>query len=57
LVITVFRGVVDKPGSPADQISINWGWGVALAGTLLMIAGAAWRYQEGAPRRNPPGVL
>jgi hypothetical protein len=57
LVITVFRGVIDKPGSPADQVSINWGWGVALAGTLLMIVGAAWRYQEGAPRRNPPGVL
>jgi hypothetical protein len=28
-----------------------------LGGTLLIIAGAAWRYQEQAPRRNPPGVL
>lgn len=56
-VLTVFRGVIDKPGAPADQVSINWGWGVALAGTLLMIAGAVWRSQEGAPRRKPPGVL
>lgn len=56
-VLTVFRGVIDKPGSPADQISIDFGWGVALVGTLLMIVGAAWRSQEGAPRRKPPGVL
>jgi len=57
LVLVLFRGVIDKPGSPADQVTVNYGWFVALAGTLLMVAGAAWRYQEGAPRRNPPGVL
>jgi hypothetical protein len=56
-VLTVFRGLIDKPGAPADQISIDFGWGVALAGTLLMIAGAVWRSQESAPRRKPPGVL
>jgi hypothetical protein len=57
LVLVLFRGVIDKPGSPADQISLTYGWFVALGGTLLMIVGAAWRYQEQAPRRNPPGVL
>ncbi len=57
LVLVLFRGVVDKPGAPADQIGLSTGWFVALAGTLLLIAGAAWRYQENAPRRNPPGVL
>jgi hypothetical protein len=56
-VLTIFRGLIDKPGSPNDQISINFGWGVALVGTLLMIVGAAWRSQESAPRRKPPGVL
>ena len=56
-ILVLFRGVIDKPGSPADQISVTYGWFVALVGTLLIIAGAAWRYQEGAPRRNPPGVL
>ena len=56
-VLTVFRGLIDKPGAPADQVSIGFGWGVALAGTLLMIAGAVWRSQESAPRRKPPGVL
>jgi hypothetical protein len=56
-VLTVFRGVIDKPGAPADQISVDFGWGLALAGTLLMIVGAVWRSQESAPRRKPPGVL
>jgi hypothetical protein len=56
-VLTVFRGLIDKPGSPNDQITINFGWGIALFGTLLMIVGAAWRSQESAPRRKPPGVL
>jgi hypothetical protein len=57
LVLVLFRGVIDKPGSPQDQITVDYGWWVALVGTLLIVAGAAWRYQEGAPRRNPPGVL
>lgn len=56
-VLVLFRGVIDKPGFPHDQISVDYGWWIALAGSLLIIVGAAWRYQEGAPRRNPPGVL
>ena len=56
-ILVLFRGVIDKPGAPADQIGLTYGWFVALAGTVLMILGAAWRYQESAPRRNPPGVL
>ena len=57
LILTVFLGLVDKPGSPPGQISVTWGWGVAMAGGLLMLAGAVWRSQESAPRRKPPGVL
>jgi hypothetical protein len=57
LMLVLFRGVIDKPGAPSDQVSLTYGWFVALGGTLLIIAGAAWRYQEQAPRRNPPGVL
>jgi len=56
-MLTVFRGLIDKPGAPNDQISVAFGWGIALAGTLLLIAGAVWRSQESAPRRKPPGVL
>lgn len=57
LILILFRGVIDKPGSPPGQISVAYGWFVALAGSLLMLAGAVWRSQESAPRRKPPGVL
>ena len=55
--LTLFRGVIDRPGSPPGQISLAFGWGIAVFGTLLMIAGAVFRSQESAPSRKPPGVL
>jgi hypothetical protein len=57
LVMTVFRGLIDKAGAPTGEISVDFGWWIGLAGSLSMILGAAWRYQESAPRRKPPGVL
>ena len=57
LVLILFRGVIDKPGSPPEEISIDYGWWVALVGGLLILAGSIWRSQESAPRRKPPGVL
>jgi len=57
LILTLFRGVIDKPGTPPGQISVNYGWFVALLGGLLILAGSMWRSQEAAPRRKPPGVL
>ncbi|MDQ6606397.1 MAG: hypothetical protein M3Z06_07615, partial [Actinomycetota bacterium] len=32
LTLVLFRGVVDKPGSPPGQISVSYGWFVALLG-------------------------
>ena len=57
IVLIVFRGLIDKPGTPPGQISIDFGWWVALVGGFLILAGAMWRSQESAPRRKPPGVL
>jgi hypothetical protein len=57
LTFTVFRGVIDKPGTPPGQIGVDIGWWLALAGGLLILAGSIWRSQEGAARRKPPGVL
>jgi hypothetical protein len=57
LTFTVFRGVIDKPGSPPGEISIDLGFYVALAGGLLILIGSIWRSREGAGRRKPPGVL
>jgi hypothetical protein len=57
LTFVLFRGPIDKPGSPRTQISLNFGWYVALAGGLLILVGAVYRSQEAAQRRKPPGML
>jgi hypothetical protein len=57
LVLILFRGLIDKPGSPNEEISIDYGWWVAIVSGLLILAGSVWRAQESAPRRKPPGVL
>lgn len=57
IILILFLGIVDRPGSPPGQIGLDWGWGVAIVGAFLILAGAVWRSQEAAPRRKPPGVL
>lgn len=57
LTFTLFRGVIDRPGSPPGQIGIDFGWWVALLGGFLILVGSIWRSQESAARRKPPGVL
>jgi hypothetical protein len=57
LTFTVFRGLLDKPGTPPSEISITYGWWVALVGGALILIGSIWRSQESAARRKPPGVL
>ena len=57
LTLTIFRGVIDKPGAPIGQIGVDYGWFVALLGGLLILAGSIWRSRESAARRKPPGVL
>jgi hypothetical protein len=57
LTFTVFRGPIDKPGSPPGEISVAYGWWVALAGGFLILTGSVLRARESGPRRKPPGVL
>jgi hypothetical protein len=57
LTMILFRGLIDKPGSPPGQISIGYGWWVALIGGLLILVGSIWRSRESSTRRKPPGVL
>jgi hypothetical protein len=57
LTLTVFRGLIDKPGSPPGEISISFGWWLALIADLLILTGSVWRAQESGARRKPPGVL
>jgi hypothetical protein len=57
LTLTIFRGVLDKPGSPPGEIGIAIGWWIGLFAGLLILVGSVWRSQESAGRRKPPGVL
>jgi hypothetical protein len=57
LIMTLFLGVIDHPGSPPGEISVSSGWWVALFADLLILAGSVWRSQESGARRKPPGVL
>jgi CDP-diglyceride synthetase len=58
LVLTIFRGFIDKPGSPSGEIHISYGWFLAMFGGFLILLGALVRSQEtGGRRKKPPGVL
>jgi hypothetical protein len=57
LVLTIFRGVIDRPGMPPGEIGIDYGWWVGLLGGILILTGSIWRARESGPRRKPPGVL
>ncbi len=57
LTVTLFRGVIDKPGTPQGEISVAIGWYVGLIADLLILVGAVWRAQKSGARRKPPGVL
>jgi hypothetical protein len=55
--VLLYIGVIDRPGEPAGQIELAWGWYVALLGSILMLAGAALRTGETERRRKPPGTI
>lgn len=57
LTFTLFRGLIDKPGSPPGEISISYGWWVALVGGVLILIGSIWRSRESSADRKPPGVI
>jgi hypothetical protein len=56
LAFTVFRGVIDRPGTPPGEIGIDYGWWIGLAGGILILIGSVWRAQESATSRKPPGL-
>jgi hypothetical protein len=57
LMLTIFRGVLDKPGSPSGEISIGLGWWVAMIGGVGILTGSISRSRESGATRKPPGVL
>jgi hypothetical protein len=57
LTFVLFRGLIDKPGTPPGEIGISYGWWLALLGGVLILIGSIWRSRESSARRKPPGVL
>lgn len=57
LTLTIFRGVLDKPGSPSGEISIGLGWWVAMIGGVGILTGSISRSRESGATRKPAGVL
>ena len=57
LGLIFYNGVIDRPGDPSGAISLKYGWFLALAGTLAMIAAAALRSSEHERARKPPGTI
>ena len=55
--LIIYTGIIDRPGEPSGQIELEWGWYVALAGSILMLVGSALRASEVERKRKPPGVL
>jgi hypothetical protein len=56
LTFILFRGLIDRPGTPSGEISVSYGWWIGLAGGLLILIGSVWRAQESAATRKPPGL-
>jgi hypothetical protein len=56
LTFTVFRGVIDRPGTPSGQIAIDYGWWIGLAGGVLILVGSVFRAKESGAVRKPPGL-
>jgi hypothetical protein len=52
-----YSGIIDRPGEPSGEISLQLGWIGAFLGTILMAAGGALRSGEIERGRKPPGVL
>jgi hypothetical protein len=57
IVLVLYVGFVDRPGTPSGQVSLQIGWYVALLGCALTIAGGAMRASSTERPRKPPGVL
>ena len=56
LGFTVFRGLIDKPGTPPGEIGISFGWWIGVVGGVLILVGSVWRTKESMATRKPPGL-
>ena len=52
-----YNGIVDRPGEPSGEISLEYGWFLALLATIISFYGSAVRASEVERARKPPGTI
>jgi len=57
LTLILVKGFIFKPGEPTGQISLAYGYFLALFASILILVGAFVRSTEIGRARRPPGVL
>jgi hypothetical protein len=55
--LVAYVGVIDRPGEPPSEISLDFGWFMALIGTILIAIGGSYRASTTERPRKPPGVM
>jgi hypothetical protein len=57
LTLILVKGFIFKPGEPTGQISLAYGYFLALFASILILVGAFVRSTEISKARKPPGVM
>jgi hypothetical protein len=55
--LVAYHGIIDRPGEPPSEISLSYGWFMALLGTILITVGGSYRASTTERPRKPPGVM
>jgi hypothetical protein len=55
--LVFYKGGLDQPGESNSFVTLEYGWYISLAGTLLMLYGSIRRQAETEIRRKPPGTI
>jgi hypothetical protein len=55
--LILYFGFLSRPGEPSGEISLQYGWFLALLGAALILFGGASRASGTERPRKPPGVL
>jgi uncharacterized membrane protein len=55
--LTMYVGVIDRPGEPPNEIGLSYGWFVSLLGTIMIAVGGSYRASTTERPRKPPGVM
>jgi hypothetical protein len=57
ITLIFVRGLIIKPGTPSGEVSIDYGWFVALLAGIVLLVGAVIHRSQFDTVRKPPGVL